>query len=87
MADHLERHPAPVLGQLHASVGLVLDEPELGQPLDHPRGRSGRHPEPLRQGVGRDRLAGAQLQRVDRLRVVLDRRGDARGLMMLVRHE
>ena len=41
MANHLERHAPAVVGQLYAPVGLVLGEPELGQPLDHPRGRAG----------------------------------------------
>ena len=36
MADHLERDAAAVLGQLHAAVGLVLDEPELGERLTIP---------------------------------------------------
>jgi len=36
VAHHLERHPSPVVGQPHTAIGLVLDQPELAQALDHP---------------------------------------------------
>jgi 1-acyl-sn-glycerol-3-phosphate acyltransferase len=71
--DHLERDAPAVLGQRDAVVGLVRDEAELGEPADHP-GRGGRgDPEPLGERVGRDLpVVRAALERVDRLRVVLD---------------
>ena len=64
---------SPPVGQLDALVGHVLDEPALGELLDHRRGRGGRHAEALGQRVGRDRRRRRGAERVDRLRVVLDR--------------
>ena len=78
VADHLERDPPPGLGQRHAVVGLVGHEPELAEPLDHPGGRRRRHAQPIGERVGADRSLAALLQRVDRLRVVLDRRRSER---------
>ena len=73
MADHLEGHPLPRRGQLDAPVGLVADQAELGHPLDHRRHRSRRDAEPLGEGRGPDRPRLARGERVDGLRVVLDR--------------
>ena len=80
VAQHLERDPASGFGEHHAAVGDVLDQPPLVEPLEHRRDRGRRDPEPLREVVGPHRRAvGAALQRVDRLRVVLDRLGVAVG--------
>ncbi len=35
VSDHLERDPLPGLGQDHAVVGPVLDQAQLGHPLQH----------------------------------------------------
>ena len=75
VAHDLERDPPPAVGERDAAVGPVLDQPELAQPLDHARGRCRGDPEALGQRVGGHRLAAPLLQRVDRLGVVLDRRG------------
>ena len=40
VADHLERDPAPVGGQAHAAVGVVLDQAELAEALEHRRDRA-----------------------------------------------
>ncbi len=72
VAHHLERDPAALLGQRHAAVRAVLDEPELAEPLDHPGRRGGGHAEPFGERVRADRVAVAALERVDRLRVVLN---------------
>ncbi len=74
VAHHLERHAPPVLGQEHPVVGLVDHEPELAEALDHSRGRRGGDAQPVSERVGADGPVAALLQRVDRLRVVLDRR-------------
>ena len=42
VAHHLERDPAPASVSDDAVIGLVLDQSELAQPLDHPRGRGRR---------------------------------------------
>ena len=70
--NHLERHAPSRVGQRHPAVGDVLHVPELAHPLDHRRRRAGRDPEAFGQRVVADRLRGADLERVDRLRVVLD---------------
>src|SRR6185295_14239595 len=77
VAQHLERHLLAGRGELHAAVGHVLGQAELGELLDHPRGRSGSDVQAVGEVVGGDRLAGAALERVDRLRVVLDGLGRA----------
>ena len=74
MPHDLERDLAPALSELHAAVGLVLDQPELRQLADHRRDRARRQPEALGELVRRDGAALALLQRVHGLGVVLDRR-------------
>jgi hypothetical protein len=74
MPQHLQRHTPALLGQPHTVIGLVLDDPDLGQLAHHPRHRPGRHPEPRRQIVRRDRRSAASLERIHRLRIVLHRR-------------
>ena len=56
----------------HAAVRLVADEAERVELLDHPRRRRGRDAEALGERVRGHAAALALLQRVDRLRVVLD---------------
>ena len=75
----------PSLGQRHAAVGLVLDQAELAEALDHARGRRRRDAEALGERVRADRLAVAALERVDRLRVVLDA-GERIGCRVLACH-
>ena len=64
---------ADLRGQAHTVIWLVLDDPDLGQLVHHPRHRRGCHPEPRREIVRRDRRAAASLERVHRLRIVLHR--------------
>ena len=78
VADDLQRHLLPTLGQPHALVGLVRDQLELAQLAHHPRRGGGGDPEALGDGGGRDRVGAGRLEGVDRLRVVLDRGGDGR---------
>ena len=59
VAQHLERDPLARRGQLHAVVGLALDQPHRLEPLDHRRGRRRRHLQPLRERRGRDGLVAA----------------------------
>ena len=61
-------------GDLALDPALLGDEPELAEPLNHPGGRGRRHPEPLRERVRGHGITETMLERVDRLRVVLDRR-------------
>ena len=74
VADHLERDAPPVLGQRDAVVGLVRDEARARRAAGPSRTRTpGVTPEALGERVGRDLpVVGAALERVDRLRVVLD---------------
>ncbi len=74
VADHLERDPAPVLGQAHAAIGVVLDQPELAEALEHRRDGPGREAEALGERVRGDGLLGSRFEREDRLAVVLDGR-------------
>jgi hypothetical protein len=46
VAQHLQRHSPALLGQVHTVIGLVLDDPDLGQLAHHPRHRRGCHPQP-----------------------------------------
>jgi hypothetical protein len=79
MAYDLERNPPAVLGQRYAAIRLVLDQAQFVQALDHARCRCRGHAESVGQRVRADRLAGAPLERVDRLGVVLNRRRTERG--------
>ena len=72
VAEHLEREALALGGQLDAAVGLVADQAERAQLLDHAGRRRGGHAEALGERVRRHHAALALLQRVDRLRVVLD---------------
>ena len=72
VADHLERDMAAAFGETDAAVALVLDETEGRELTEHPRDRAGADVEQRREIVRRGR-AVALLERVDRLRVVLDR--------------
>ena len=56
----------------------VLDQAQLGHPLQHRGHGPGRDAEPLGQRRGPDRAVLAARERVDRLRVVLDRLGVGR---------
>ena len=84
MAQHLQRDSPALVGQAHTVIGLVLDDPDLGQLAHHPRHRSGCHPEPRREIVRRDRRAAASLKRIHRLRIVLNR-GGTQGALFLKR--
>ena len=77
VADHLERHAPPVVGQPHAAVGRVRDQAELVEALEHRRDRAGRDAQALGERVRGHRLVAARFQREDRLRVVLDGRRTA----------
>ena len=79
VADHLERDAPPAFGQAYAAIPLVLDEPELRELAQHPRDRGGADLEQGRE-AGRRGGAVARLERVDRLRVVLDRGGQLMSL-------
>ncbi len=72
VADHLERDLAAVVGETHAAIGQVLDQPELAEALEHRRDRTGREAEPLGERVRRDGLVAARFECEDRLAVVLD---------------
>ena len=72
VANHLERDRAPALGQARTAIELMLDEPERNELAQHPRHRRRANVEPLRESVRRRRPL-TRLERVDRLRVVLDR--------------
>ena len=74
MAQHLQRHSPALVGQPHTVIGLMLDDPDLGQLAHHARHRRGRHPEPRSEIVRRDRRTAASLERIHRLRIVLHRR-------------
>ena len=63
----------------------VRDEPELVELLHHARRGRGRHAEPLGERVRRDRPAAALLERVDRLRIVLDRLATAAFTLVAIR--
>ncbi len=74
MAQHLQSNTAALVGQAHTVIGLMLDDPDLGQLAHHPRHRRRGHPEPGREIVRRYRCAATSLQRIQRLRVILHRR-------------
>ena len=78
VSDHLERDAPAALGETDAAVALVLDEAERGELAQHPRDRGGADLEQRRE-LGRRGGAVAGLERVDRLRVVLDRGREVAG--------
>ena len=67
----------PSLGEAHAAIALVRDEPLIGEAAHHPAHRRRRDAERGGDLVGRRRLAAA-LELVDRLEVVLDRAAERR---------
>src|SRR3954467_12714863 len=78
VADDLERALGPAGGEPDALVGLVGDELQLAELAHHARRRGRRDPEALGERGGRDGARAVGRERVDRLGVVLDRRGDGR---------
>ena len=76
VAQHLKRDPATLVGEPHAVVGLVLDQPHLGELAHHRRDRARRDAQPLGQLIRRYRAALAGLQRIDRLGIVLNGGGN-----------
>jgi hypothetical protein len=66
-----QRHAAPLVGELHAVVSLVLEQALIGEPAHHSTHRGRGDGEPLRDLV-RARRARPALELVDRLEVVLD---------------
>ena len=75
VADDLQRDLLARRAQRDPVVGLVLDQAHLGHPLQHRRNGPRRDAEALGQRRGADRAAASPGERVDRLRVVLDRLG------------
>ena len=71
-AKHAERRAPAVLGELDALVGHVLQQPLLGQPLDHAADRGGRQLQQIGDLAGG---GGAALRRkpINGLEIVLDR--------------
>ena len=86
VANHLERDGPSALGQTRTAIQLMLDQPERGQLAQHRRHRRRANVEPFRQGVRRGRPL-ARLERVDRLRVVLNRSRQFARLNYIVRHD
>ena len=76
VADDLERHLLPALGQPHALVGLVRDQLELAQLAHHARRGGGGDARRSAIAVVVTVPGPRRLERVDRLRVVLDGGGD-----------
>ena len=75
VADHLERDLFPGRGQDDPLVEGVLDQADLVEPLQHRgRGRGG-DAEAVGELAGQHRALALPRERVDRLRVVLDRLG------------
>jgi len=72
MADHLECDPLARLSQARALVGLVLEQVEYGELLDHRRGRR-RRDTLVASERGDGRTTSGLLELVDPLQVVLDR--------------
>ena len=75
MAEHLERDLPPLVGELHAAVWDMADVAERRELLHHRGHRRRTDAEPLRERRGRGDPV-ALLERVNRLCVVLDRRGE-----------
>jgi len=75
VADHLQRHRPAGVRERRALVGLVGQEAEVVEALDHVGGRGGRDLHGLRHVARRDGRVGAFLfELVDGLEIVLDRR-------------
>ncbi len=72
-AERAERGAAAGVGEPHAAVALVLEQPLLGEPAHHPAHRRRGDAEPLGDVGRRRRAAAAALELVDRLEIVLDR--------------
>ena len=79
VADHLERHLGARRCEARASaaVGLVLEQVEHGELLEHHGRRGRRHALVVRDG-GDGRATACLLELVDALEVVLDRLGERR---------
>ena len=75
VAHDLERDALAGAREADPVIGRVADEPELIEALQHRRHRRGRDAEAGRERGGADRALAVVLERVDRLRVVLDRLG------------
>ena len=73
VADDLERHALAVGGQLDALVGHVVDQAELAQALAHPRRRRRGDAQALGERVRGRGPRIALSDRVNRLRIVLNR--------------
>ncbi len=74
VAEHLQRHPATVVGQPDTAIGLVANQALLGEPLDHARDRRRPDIETNREIPGGDR-ADAVAKEKDLLEIILLRRG------------
>lgn len=86
MANHLERNPLTGLGQGDPAVGLMGDQSELSETLDHARSRRRRDTEAVSEGISAHRPIAPSLKRVDRLAVVLNRGGTQRALFLECGH-
>ena len=71
MAQHLKRDPAALVGQPHAAIGLMLEQPHVRELAQHARHRPRRDAQTRGEIVRRHRRAAASLERVHRLRIVL----------------
>ena len=80
VAQRAQRHAPPLGGQAHAAVALVLEQPELVEPAQHPGDGAGREAEPLGQRVRGDRALEPGFERVHGLEVVLDGAGRRRSV-------
>src|SRR5919199_5374147 len=72
MAKDFERRALAEISKHHAAVGLVGDQIQLGQPLQHARDRGRCEAKMLGQQRGRNLLV-LLLKLVDRFNVILDR--------------
>ena len=71
VADHLQRDLLARRGERDSVVGLVADEPQLVEPLEHRGDGRGRHAQALGKRGGRDGPLLVALEAVDGLGVVL----------------
>jgi hypothetical protein len=82
VADHLQRHLLAGGGEADTLVGHVVDQAQPRQAFQH-RGRGRRrHLQALRDLAVEDEPVALARDRVDRLRVVLDRFGAGRALRL-----